>query len=939
MTVLKTIAWIMLALIAALTIAVGLLLWAPMTYFGLLQSQIKSATEYEIEVQALQLDLFPPRVAASNLKLSNPQASAEQDLLTVNQLEIHIDAGRYFDDAPTWWRASASGIDLRVIQKTDGTSNWSLPGVTDNRSEQTSDDEPIISEGDSRNQSLLWRFSAIDISDLDFMRANKNEALKLEVSQLQINKDADERLRVELDANYRDQALTASGTLALPSSDKARAVDFRASIFGSDISLNGIVGSDGITPGEARFSAQIDDLTTLSRLLDQDLAVFTPIDLQGSLQAPEQGSWSLSATGQVGGRDLSFNAAANTAQATYTLDKFALTFGESVMSANGTVNSSEQTITGSVSSQQLAVDQLLSFAASGDDQPASLPNMTAMLERLQQWAIDLDLRLADVHYQGYRAQNIAMDVKSKTDELNLSGELGSLTATAERTESASPAAQNNDNTAAQNSDNTAAQNNGNAAAQNSDNTVIVWQVVSPLAAEVTLGLDQQSPSGGWPLRVNVETSGARGSLETSVLPNVTDLTSGELEIRVESFSALEGIDMSQWRPLLPVAIDTSFNTDQSALQLSPFTIVVGDSELGGKLVIDRGANPISIDGDLHSPEIDLNDFSTTSLDDIKGLGENVDSASDDVISDEPINWGWLNAASVDLGLTLDALRFNQTNFRDVKAHALLNDGNLNVEPFDANLSQGKVRGYLRVEQTAAGANVDGRLMVTGLAPADLGQEKVGLIDGGETDFMLDLRASGNTPQALASSLNGEIALEIQRATIRNNIFEVIGSDILLQTINLINPFSERKEDTELECVAVYFKAEDGVLTSPEQLVIETGEIKIRGGGTINLNDETLMLDFVPTPRDGFGISLSDLASVVRIGGTLANPQPVADPSGILKAGATIGAAIATGGLSLLAQGLFDRMRSASTACGIIFDNVTEDEPDQNNSDQSDAVSQ
>ena len=122
---------------------------------------------------------------------------------------------------------------------------------------------------------------------------------------------------------------------------------------------------------------------------------------------------------------------------------------------------------------------------------------------------------------------------------------------------------------------------------------------------------------------------------------------------------------------------------------------------------------------------------------------------------------------------------------------------------------------------------------------------------------------------------------------------------------------------------MYFKAEKGVLTSPDQLVIETSKIKIRGGGTINLNDESLRIDFVPTPRDGLGISLSNLASVVRIGGTLGRPRPVADPSGLLKAGGTIGAAIATGGLSLLGQGLFDRFRSGGTACGKIFDTVPE----------------
>jgi hypothetical protein len=46
---------------------------------------------------------------------------------------------------------------------------------------------------------------------------------------------------------------------------------------------------------------------------------------------------------------------------------------------------------------------------------------------------------------------------------------------------------------------------------------------------------------------------------------------------------------------------------------------------------------------------------------------------------------------------------------------------------------------------------------------------------------------------------------------------------------------------------------------------------------------------------------------------------VADPAGILKSGASVGAAIATSGVSLLVQGLFNRLRSAHTECGKIFE--------------------
>jgi uncharacterized protein involved in outer membrane biogenesis len=215
------------------------------------------------------------------------------------------------------------------------------------------------------------------------------------------------------------------------------------------------------------------------------------------------------------------------------------------------------------------------------------------------------------------------------------------------------------------------------------------------------------------------------------------------------------------------------------------------------------------------------------------------------------------------------------------------------------------------------------LAISQLVPADLGQPDDGLIDGGATDLLVDLRAQGRSLQDLASSLDGQMALEVQQATIRNNLFEQLTSDLLVQTLRLINPFIDQDPETELECAAGHVVAENGVLTSPNRLVLETSKVVVRAGGTVDLADETLTVDFIPSPREGLGISVSGLAELVRIGGTLAQPDTQADASAVLKGGATVGAAIATGGLSLLAQGLFARARNQGTRCGSIFEQETQ----------------
>lgn len=905
MTIVKTFGWILLSLFVASVIAVSVLLLAPKTYFGLVQSTVKSNTGYEITVEELQVDLFPPRFEGAEIRLNNPNALSDQNLLSVKQLIIHLDAFRYMNAAPTWWKASLSGVNMRAVNQKNGTNNWQALDAQSAANNHQEEAKSKDAQASSDMPRWLFKFSSIEITNLDFSRTiisntTDSEIHALNVSQLRLDKDAEERLLITLTGNYRDKALTANGTLALPQSNVAREIDFQASLFGNDIQLKGTVGSDGISPGEASYSVQINELTTIGNLLGQDLRLFAPIDLVGSLKAPKQGQWSLTAEGQLGGRDLSLATTAIIEPSTYMLEAFSLQFADSAIAANGVLDISEQSLRGKLRSQILAVDQLLTFANKGDE-PASVSNLNANLERLRQWNVDVDVTIDDMIYQGYRAHDLNIAIVNQAERLTATGNLGGLVANGALAQ-------------------TATEDTDLASSGAQENT---WRLVSPITANIQLVFDQNNQAGSWPVTATFNTEGISGNFESVLFNDITDLSGGNITASVENFSALEGFDTAKWTGVLPVVIDINLKTEQSELFIDPLTIEINNTAITGKISINRNERPISISGELHAPKVDLNNISTTTVGMFKDKGKAIDQDSGRVFGDEPIDWSMLYLAKLDLSLTLDELHFNHTDFRDVKTQVLLSNGKLNIEPFDANLSQGKVRGYARVTQINSSAEIEGRLNVMGLAPADLGQKDGGLIDGGEIDVLLDLRASGNTPHELASSLDGEIALEIQRATIRNNLFEVLGSDILMQTVNLINPFTHRDETTELECAAAYFKAESGVLTSPDQLVIETSKIKIRGGGSINLNDETLRIDFVPTPRDGVGISLSNLSSMVRLGGTLGNPQPVADASGILKASATIGAAIATGGLSLLGKGLFDRMRDSGTTCGKIFETLPE----------------
>jgi hypothetical protein len=115
----------------------------------------------------------------------------------------------------------------------------------------------------------------------------------------------------------------------------------------------------------------------------------------------------------------------------------------------------------------------------------------------------------------------------------------------------------------------------------------------------------------------------------------------------------------------------------------------------------------------------------------------------------------------------------------------------------------------------------------------------------------------------------------------------------------------------LECAFYQASISNGTVTV-EKLATQTDRVTVVAAGTIDLKNEVLNLSIQAKPREGLGISFVGVAhSFVKLGGTLRKPNMRLDPAGSVT---TTGAAVATGGLSLLAKGLWDRASSQKGIC-------------------------
>ena len=76
----------------------------------------------------------------------------------------------------------------------------------------------------------------------------------------------------------------------------------------------------------------------------------------------------------------------------------------------------------------------------------------------------------------------------------------------------------------------------------------------------------------------------------------------------------------------------------------------------------------------------------------------------------------------------------------------------------------------------------------------------------------------------------------------------------------------------------------------------------------------MKLDVVSKARTGLGVNVNTVVKVIQVGGTIKNPRIETNKKGLLQSVFALGAAVASGGLSLVVQGLYDKTIANSDVC-------------------------
>ncbi|GEM_PF-4598918 len=215
-------------------------------------------------------------------------------------------------------------------------------------------------------------------------------------------------------------------------------------------------------------------------------------------------------------------------------------------------------------------------------------------------------------------------------------------------------------------------------------------------------------------------------------------------------------------------------------------------------------------------------------------------------------------------------------------------------------------------RTSVDLELDGHTADAGRLLAALGNE--GLLTGGSMDVHVLLNGSGADTRDLLARAGGRTVVEVEQGTLASTRLNQLGGDLLDHLVKLVYP-KDQQADRELHCAVLAVDFADGVARSDRGIALQTRAANLQGSAEIALTDESIDVAVHPYGRGGLGLSVGMVAKLMRFEGTLAQPHVVFDQEVVGKAAASAVAAVATSGLSLVAQGMFQRVQQDPDPCG------------------------
>jgi AsmA family protein len=359
-------------------------------------------------------------------------------------------------------------------------------------------------------------------------------------------------------------------------------------------------------------------------------------------------------------------------------------------------------------------------------------------------------------------------------------------------------------------------------------------------------------------------------------------------------------------------VDTQVTVQNNTVGLDNLKVGSGTSQLTGKMAVVGGTSRPKVTFKFDAPVLSIADFvfPPAAVAAAKSAAKS-EAKSKYVFSDAPIDVAALRDFDAEGELSVGVLTLPDGRRLDqVHVQIVLANGKLDVPALQATMFGGSLLAHAQIDaghgqEAALNLHAEAKNLDLGALLTAAGVQRD--VHGGKTELKVDVAARGASPHQWMSTANGNIVALVGPATVAGG--KATQDSSLDRLAGSVNAFREIDAQTQLQCVVVRLPIKNGVANIDRSIATETSKIGATASGTLDFRNEMIDLSFHPQVREGIRIEVPQVAQLVRLRGSFASPSVGIDATATAATVARLGAAVYTGGLSILGESLLAEARA------------------------------
>jgi uncharacterized protein involved in outer membrane biogenesis len=404
-------------------------------------------------------------------------------------------------------------------------------------------------------------------------------------------------------------------------------------------------------------------------------------------------------------------------------------------------------------------------------------------------------------------------------------------------------------------------------------------------AALPVTLEADGRIGSQPLRINAHSGNVLKGDPTARNPVNVALDVGRSTLQVNGtasrgvqphFDLEVDIDTDDLAGMPDSRVRFALQDDGDAWNLGDVAAAIGDASVSGRLRVERRDPRPFLTGALKIAGLEVGSrerSDDTVVDPTASARDPIDQ--DSVAPSDDRRTGSFDIFElaiqrldrVDAMLDVEAedLTLFAVPIAELRGQAHLSDGRLEIAPVDAEVLAGAADAHLTLASRGALPRFELTTSFHGVETSEL-SSALGFDQGvfGELQGSLELNSADALPDTVIDAAAGSATLLMSGGRLSAALAHLVDMDFAERILRTF----KSGETTPIRCAIADLEGQNGIFET-QALVVDTGEVKLVGAGTINLADRTIDLVLQPYGKD---FSLLSADAPLRVSGRLSKPN-------------------------------------------------------------------